>query len=100
MFEYLCDKSVDEFCPLLSDVHNPIRLTVSYNNRNFESTLADHDNDNCVLWDRYCPEKFVDNIDILKLCEIETKLENFSLTGINNKSEIDFIIQDISLNSR
>ena len=43
MFEYLCDKSVDEFCPLLSDVHNPIRLTVSYNNRNFESTLADHD---------------------------------------------------------
>lgn len=47
------------------------------------------------MWNNDCPEKFVDAIDILKLCEIESKLDHL-ITNDISKSELDLIVHDIS----
>ena len=47
------------------------------------------------MWNNDCPEKFVDAIDILKLSEIESKLDNL-ITNDFSKSELDLIVHDIS----
>lgn len=95
MFDFLGDMSVDEFCPLLSDVHNPIKLTVQIRSESFETTPEGETSSKHLLWDRYCPEKFVDCIDVLKISEIESKLDFFSETGVKTKNDIDLLVQDI-----
>lgn len=97
MFEYSHTLFVDNFCPLLSDVHNPILFKMRLKTAAFETPLsAEEEILKDKLWDRNFPDQFVDSIDVLKLCEIESKLDNF----IENKSfeqiNIDLIVQDLA----
>ena len=80
IFNYCSNLCVEEFCPLLSDVHNPVSLKLALkenscitppSKENEINTKAD-----VKLWNNDCPEKFVDAIDIVMLCEIESKLDN------------------------
>lgn len=96
MFEYLRNLYVDDFCPLLSDVHNPLVLQMHSKTQTTETSLSEEQIVKDKLWDRQCPDVFVDSIDMLKLCEIESKLDNL----IDNKSfdnyNLDIIVQDIA----
>lgn len=100
MFEYLYDMSVDDFCPLLSDVHNPVLLTLSFKHKTFVTIPPIDENapegNYCKLWDRCNPDKFVDCIDMLKLCEVESKLDNFIDSSSIEKLDVDLIVQEIS----
>lgn len=99
VFNYCRNLCVEEFCPLLSDVHNPVSLKLSLKENNFVGTPSVENEiktkAGVKMWDNDCPEKVVDSIDILKLCEIESKLDNL-ITYDFGKSELDLIVLDIS----
>ena len=83
MFGYLRHLYVDDFCPLLSDVHNPLVIKMQLKAKTTETSLSKEEQKvKDKLWDRRCPDLFIDSIDMLKLCEIESKLDNL----IDNKS--------------
>ena len=97
MFDFCCNLYLDEFFPLLSDVHNLFSLKICFKtiiNANVPKT--DETVRNIKLWDSEHPEKFVDSIDILKLCEIENSLDNLVSLNICEQSDLDSIVQDIS----
>ena len=97
MFEYLRNLYVDDFCPLLSDVHNPLVIKMQLKPKTTETSLSKEEQIvKDKLWDRRCPDLFVDSIDMLKLCEIESKLDNLIDNKAIDNVNIDIIVQDIA----
>ena len=93
MFDFCCDLSVDEFCPLLSDVNRPISLKFRIKTDiNDYASQINHAPRKSKLWDSDNPENFVDNIDILKLCEFDMLISS----SICEQFELDSIVEDIS----
>ena len=89
---------VDDFCPLLSDVHKPVILQIDFDLR--DTWVTNHDNTNndvnAKLWDREHPEYFEDNIDIIKVSEIETMLNMLAESEEIESSDVDHIATQIS----
>lgn len=97
MFEHLCNLYVDAFCPLLSDVHNPLVLKMQLKTKTTEPSLSKEEQImRDKLWDRRYPDLFVDSIDMLKLCEIESNLDNLIDNNSFDNYNIDIIVQDIA----
>ena len=46
----------------------------------------------CKLWDRHHPDLFVDSIDMLKQCEIESNLNRLQENNDINISDVDLIV--------
>lgn len=83
---------VDNFCPLLSDVHNPVTLKCSFKVRALEcDTLNKKPSERIKLWDRHLPELFVDNIDIVKVSEVEEQLNLLTENNSVHNSDINSI---------
>lgn len=101
MFPYLKDLFVDEFCMLLSDVHNPVTLRLSYTQNTSLTTHSietlDNDTDRIKLWDRNDPECFIENIDIVKISELESKIDFLSGRESVENCDIDYIATEIAM---
>ena len=88
----IVDMFVDNFCPLLSDVHNPVTLKCSFKVRALEcDTLNKKPSERIKLWDRHLPELFVDNIDIVKVSEVEEQLNLLTENNSVHNSDINSI---------
>ena len=92
------DLRVHEFSCLLSDAHSPVSLSIDVNYKRKESKPKC--NSTFIkqkLWESEKSEAFVNNIDILKVSDIEMRLDHL----IDNKrvdgNEIDDIVRDIGL---
>ena len=101
MFYHVCDFFIDDFCPLLSDVHNPVQPKLLIKNCNLGRSEGTKGTENsseqtCKLWDRHHPDLFVDSIDMLKLCEIESNLNRLQEINDIDISDVDLIVRDIS----
>ena len=99
IFNYCSNFCVEQFCPLLSDVHNPVSLKLVLKENSFITSPSKENEINTkadvISWNNDCAEKFVDAIDILMLREIESKLDNL-ITNDFSKSGLDLIVHDIS----
>ena len=97
LFPFAVNLYVDTYCPLLSDVHNPVILEIDFNLSDV-STNQNNTNEgiNIKLWDETHPEYFVDNIDILKVIEVETSLTSIEDTDEITSFDIDQIANQIS----
>ena len=98
IFNYCSNFCVEEFCPLLSDVHKPVSLKLVLKENSFITSPSKENEINTkadvISWNNDCAEKFVDAIDILMLREIESKLDNL-ITNDFSKSGLDQIVHDI-----
>ena len=98
MIPTIKDLQVQEFSCLLSDAHSPVSLTieVSYelkeSNTKCNTTLTKQ-----KLWESEKSEAFVDNIDILKVSDIEMRLDHLIDSKGVQKDDIDDIVKDIGL---
>ena len=92
----ILDFHVHEFSPLNSDAHCPVALTLnteitedpSYPENNYSISKP-------KLWNSDKSESFINNIDILKVAEIEMHLDRIQRKNNVSKGEIDNIVSEI-----
>ena len=97
LFPFTVNLYVDNYCPLLSDVHNPVILEIDFNLSDVPTNQNNtKEGINVKLWDETHPEYFVDNIDILKVIEVETSLISVEDTDEITSFDIDQIANQIS----
>lgn len=92
------DLQVHEFSCLLSDAHSPVSLSIDVNYERKESkSKCNSTTTKQKLWEPEKSEAFVDNIDILKVSDIEMRLDHLIDNKIVERDEIDDIVRDIGL---
>ena len=67
MFKYVDSLTVSDFCELLSDVHNPVSLTLNISHTT-QSVRSDNYTERIKLWDSEKCENFVTNLVENRLC--------------------------------
>ena len=101
MFPCVKDLFVDDFCMLLSDVHNPVTLRLSYTQNTSLTThpieMPDNFIDRIRLWDRNNPDCFIENIDIVKISELGSKIDFLSGKESVENNDIDCIANEIAM---
>ena len=87
---------VGEFSPLFSDVHSPVTLTIGIEHVR-DTTYPKHTEGEQMpkLWNPDKCESFIDNIDILKISEIQMQLDKIHNSSKVTKCEIDEIVLKI-----
>ena len=81
----------------MSDVHNPLVIKMQLKPKTTETSLSKEEQIvKDKLWDRRCPDLFVDSIDMLKLCEIESNLDNLTDNQAIDNDNLGIIVQDIA----
>ena len=92
----ILDFHVHEFSPLYSDAHCPVALTL--NTEIIEDPSYPENNSSMSkskLWKFDKSESFINNIDILKVAEIEMHLDKIQSKNNVCKEEIDNIVSEI-----
>lgn len=95
VFKHVTDFCVHDFCDLYSDVHCPISLTLKskFNKntiRQYSEKLS-----SIKIWDPDKKDLFIENFDVLRMVEIETKLDRIIEDRFFTQSAIDSIVTDI-----
>ena len=97
MFQNIVDLKVNDFCSLYSDVHCPLSLTLRATPVKQINNIADIKNSDTVkLWDCEKSMHFADNLDLLKIIEIETKLDSILEQNSSNEEDVNMIVNNIS----
>ena len=100
MFPWVKDLFVDDFCMLLSDVHSPNIQTFIHTNTCLTTQpikMPDTGIDRIKLWDRTHPDCFKENIDIVKISELESKIDFLSGKEPVENNDIDCIANEIAM---
>ncbi|MEW8546419.1 MAG: endonuclease/exonuclease/phosphatase family protein, partial [Candidatus Thiodiazotropha sp.] len=98
MLPIIKDLQVQEFSCLLSDAHSPVSLTLNVDYKRIENnTECNTSFKKQKLWEPEKSETFVDNIDILKVSDIELRLDHLIENNRVDKDDIDDIVRDIGL---
>lgn len=99
VFENIVDFKVDEFCSLYSDVHSPLYaiLKTKHSAPLQKPHIRIENVTKTKSWDSKKSQLFTGNIDIIKISEIETKLDQLVENNTNIQTEIDDVVSDISL---
>ena len=96
VFDSLDDLCVGNFSNLFSDAHSPISLTLKNVSVDEETNdIASNQNQKRTLWNSDKSEIFVENFDIFRVSEIETKLDKILDQNSTTKDDIDDIVSDI-----
>jgi hypothetical protein len=97
VFQNIVDFHVEEYCSLYSDVHCPLFITLK--TKHFlpiENLINDQLEPKTRLWDSKKADVFIENLDVLKLYEIETKLDQMIDNDDITQNNIDNITSDIA----
>ena len=96
LFKHVNKLNVLEMCPLLSDAHCPIALTLKFGNDAESNTRLDNTK-RIKLWDQNCSSSFINNMDKSK---IETILQELTIAETNpesiNQNKMNCIADKIS----
>ena len=97
VFKEISHFQVHEFSSLLSDAHCPVSLTLSLDSMLKHSYKESHENKEIpVLWQSEKCESFIENFDILKVSEIECKLDNLIETNCITIENVNEIVNNIN----
>ena len=91
LFPDIADFTVDNFCPLISDKHNPIHTTINtarnrgqISNSNAENQTSDIQTHHMTCnWDNSKKDEFQKSFNMSKVEELDLKLSALSLSEIN-----------------
>lgn len=98
VFPVLQNLEVHEFSDLFSDAHSPVALTLKVNYESpARNTESKTDTQRCNLWNPTKSDNFVDSIDILKVADIELRLDSLKDNVANGVSEtgLNDVVNDI-----
>lgn len=89
---------MDEFSDLFSDVHCPLTAILKTKHTPYRQTNENSfvKNETVKLWDSHKADSFSDNIDIIKVAEIETKIDMMKENGNVVQEDINNIVNAIS----
>ena len=89
---------IHDFSALFSDVHCPISLVIRNNQKSSQSKIQNRKSKTIPkLWKAENLDSFVENFDILKVSEIENKLDQISEYDTATQESIDETVSDIGL---
>ncbi|MES9881062.1 MAG: reverse transcriptase domain-containing protein [Sedimenticola sp.] len=87
--------NVAEFCPLLSDVHNPVSLNLNVN-RNTCNTNRPVNNDTTRLWNDDKTSTYIENIDRNKIDSINSQLSYLQDKVNVTQSDVDYVVTELN----
>jgi len=95
VFKLISSLNVHEFCPLLSDAHNPISLTLFFNV--LENDEEIYFKKNTILWSEKKQTEYIQSLNMDKINAIEESLNNLqSSTNTIKQEHIDDLVNSIS----
>jgi len=95
VFKLISSLNVHDFYPLLSDAHNPISLTLSFNV--LENDEKIYFKKNPILWNEKKQTEYIQSLNMDKINAIEKSLNNLKSTTNTIKQEhIDELVNSIS----
>ena len=97
VFGSIDDLCVCEFSSLYSDAHSPVSLTFknAYINVNTNNITPINNNGKRIPLNADKSDMFVENFDIIRVSEIETKLNKILDQHTTTKTDIDDIVMNI-----
>ena len=97
VFENIISLQVNEFCELYSDVHCPVEITLRTKqvHNNTISAASEIQSTKPKLWEQGKAQSFVENLDILKIANIEAKIDNLTSNNDITQSNLDHVVTDI-----
>jgi len=97
LFESIVSLQTNEFCELYSDVHCPIEITLRTKQIQNEMVANTRENQSPTikLWEQCKAENFVENLDVLKIADIEVQIDNLSSSNDISQSNLDHVVTHI-----
>ncbi|XP_060554602.1 uncharacterized protein LOC132715603 [Ruditapes philippinarum] len=92
-FKQIVSLNVLDFCPLMSDVHNPVELKLSFE---LSKCSVQMEKPTIKLWDSTKTNEFLNKIDVNEIQNINETLDNFEVNNNFTQENADIITETIS----
>lgn len=97
--EFLSNYEVRDFCPLFSDAHNPIEMSLTSHNDDEQSSKV-YKKCKVNAWEESKSNVYVENLDRSKLQEVEDKLDSITSPDKDTVNDIMRDIEDIFIKAK